>query len=63
MVLTPIVYLLLPTDLIPDFLLGPGFIDDILVFLALFGKVRRHLEQYILKHSPKNEKKPETHIN
>lgn len=60
-VLAPIVYLLLPTDLIPDFLLGPGFIDDILVFLALFGKVQRDLEQYILKHRLKNDQESETH--
>lgn len=61
-VLAPIVYLLLPTDLIPDFILGPGFIDDILVILALFGKVQRDLERYILKHSPKSEQESETQI-
>lgn len=60
--IAPIAYLLLPTDLIPDFLLGPGFIDDILVFISLFGKVQHDLEQYILKHSPKNERESETQI-
>lgn len=50
-VLAPLVYLLLPTDLIPDFLLGLGFMDDILVILLLFGKIQRDLKLYIMKHN------------
>lgn len=51
LVLTPVFYLLLPTDLIPDFLLGPGFIDDIIIIAFLFRKIRNDLERYILKHT------------
>lgn len=46
-VLAPLVYLLLPTDLIPDIFLGPGFIDDAIVILLLFGKILRDLNRYI----------------
>ncbi len=58
-VLVPIVYLLLPTDLIPDFFIGPGFIDDIFVLLTFSRKVQRDLDQYIFKHSSKKEKESE----
>lgn len=54
-VLIPFVYLLLPTDLIPDFLIGPGFIDDILIILPFWRKLQRDLEQYIAKHSQKDD--------
>ncbi len=50
-ILAPIVYLLLPADLIPDFLLGLGLIDDILVITFLFRKIQNDLERYILKHT------------
>ncbi len=50
-VLAPFAYLLLPTDLIPDIFLGPGFIDDTLVILLFLGKIQRDLERYILRHS------------
>lgn len=53
-VLIPFIYLLLPTDLIPDFLIGPGFIDDILIILPFWRKIQRDLEQYIAKHSQKD---------
>lgn len=59
-VLAPISYLLLPTDLIPDFLIGPGFIDDILVILLFFGKIKRNLKHYILQNSPTNGERAET---
>jgi uncharacterized membrane protein YkvA (DUF1232 family) len=47
-----LVYAVIPTDLVPDFLVGPGWLDDIIVlivgmaiFLALAPKsiVREHL--------------------
>lgn len=36
-------YFILPTDLIPDALLGLGFTDDMAVLVAAFTTIRRHM--------------------
>lgn len=36
-------YFVLPTDTIPDFLLGIGFTDDAAVLAAALGAIRSHL--------------------
>lgn len=38
-------YFVVPTDLIPDFILGMGFADDLTVLTAAFGLVRRHVTE------------------
>lgn len=37
-------YFILPTDAIPDFVLGLGFTDDIAVLTAALGTVRAHVK-------------------
>ena len=37
-------YFVLPTDAIPDFLLGVGFTDDIAVLSAAIASIRQHIK-------------------
>ncbi len=39
-------YFILPFDVIPDFVLGLGFTDDMAVLLAAFNVVRTHVKPY-----------------
>lgn len=36
-------YFILPLDVVPDFILGLGFTDDLAVLLAAFNVVRTHM--------------------
>jgi uncharacterized membrane protein YkvA (DUF1232 family) len=45
--LAALTYLLVPTDLIPDFLPIAGFSDDVVALTALLGMVRTHLTDAI----------------
>lgn len=38
-------YFILPVDVVPDFILGLGFTDDMAVLLAAFNVVRTHVTQ------------------
>ena len=38
-------YFILPVDVVPDFILGLGFTDDMAVLLAAFNVVRTHVNQ------------------
>jgi len=38
-------YFILPTDALPDFVLGLGFTDDMAVLLAAFNMVRTHVSE------------------
>lgn len=38
-------YFVLPIDLVPDFVLGLGFTDDLAVLLAAFNVVRTHVTE------------------
>lgn len=38
-------YFILPIDVVPDFILGLGFTDDMAVLLAAFNVVRTHVTQ------------------
>lgn len=38
-------YFILPIDVIPDFILGLGFTDDMAVLLAAFNVVRTHVTE------------------
>lgn len=37
-------YFILPVDVVPDFILGLGFTDDMAVLLAAFNVVRTHIK-------------------
>ena len=41
--LAALAYFVIPTDLIPDFIFGLGFADDLSVLTAAYGMVRRHV--------------------
>ncbi|MDO5018381.1 MAG: YkvA family protein [Lagierella massiliensis] len=40
------IYLLNPMDVVPDFILGLGFLDDLAVFTYLIKKIRKELDKY-----------------
>ena len=42
--LAALAYFVLPTDMIPDFLVGLGFTDDAAVLTAAFGLIAAHLK-------------------
>jgi uncharacterized membrane protein YkvA (DUF1232 family) len=44
MMLAALAYFVLPTDAIPDFIVGLGYTDDAAVFAALLGLVGRNLK-------------------
>ncbi|WP_295810793.1 YkvA family protein [uncultured Nitratireductor sp.] len=41
--LAALAYFILPLDVVPDFLLGLGFTDDVAVLAAALNAVRRHI--------------------
>jgi uncharacterized membrane protein YkvA (DUF1232 family) len=43
LLLAALAYFVLPLDVVPDFLLGFGFTDDIAVLAAALNAVRRHI--------------------
>jgi uncharacterized membrane protein YkvA (DUF1232 family) len=51
--LAALTYLLVPTDLIPDFLPIAGFSDDVVALTALLGMVRTHLTEAIRDRAQK----------
>lgn len=51
LILAAIVYLVLPYDLLPDFIGLPGRIDDVLIMAWLAWFYRNHVHQYVAKQS------------
>jgi uncharacterized membrane protein YkvA (DUF1232 family) len=45
-IIASLAYLILPTDLIPDFLPGIGFTDDAAVFILAFRQLSQELEHF-----------------
>lgn len=41
-----VVYFLMPADLVPDFILGLGFVDDVAVITRVVGAVREELARF-----------------
>lgn len=41
-----LVYFVVPTDIIPDFLLGAGYIDDSMVILWSFRSLKKEIKKY-----------------
>jgi uncharacterized membrane protein YkvA (DUF1232 family) len=58
--LAALAYFVLPIDIVPDFLFGLGFTDDIAVLWAAFGAVRHNIkpEHYIRANEVLGETKP-----
>lgn len=46
LIIGSLLYLLNPMDLVPDFLLGIGFLDDLAVFTYMIKKIRQELDKY-----------------
>jgi uncharacterized membrane protein YkvA (DUF1232 family) len=42
-----LLYILSPVDLIPDFLLGIGLLDDAAFFMWMLGKIRGELDRFV----------------
>jgi uncharacterized membrane protein YkvA (DUF1232 family) len=46
LLLAAIAYFVVPTDMIPDFITGIGFVDDASVLAGAINRVRRHLKPH-----------------
>ena len=46
MIVSALIYLINPLDLVPDFILGIGFLDDLTVFGYLLKKIKTELDKY-----------------
>lgn len=51
-----VVYFVTPTDFVPDFLLGLGFVDDIAVLTWVLGQIQEDLNQFKVWYSNKEKK-------
>jgi uncharacterized membrane protein YkvA (DUF1232 family) len=45
-VLAAILYFLFPMDLVPDFILGLGLVDDISVIIWVYNSLKEEIDQY-----------------
>jgi uncharacterized membrane protein YkvA (DUF1232 family) len=45
MLMAALAYFVLPLDVVPDFILGLGFTDDMTVLLTAFGLIRTHVTE------------------
>lgn len=52
-----VVYFVTPTDFVPDFILGLGFVDDIAVLSWVLSTIRTDLDEF--KTWEENKKKPD----
>ena len=50
-----VVYFVTPTDFVPDFILGLGFVDDIAVLSWVLGVIKEDLELYRNWEKEKNK--------
>lgn len=46
MIIAALIYLVNPMDIVPDMLLGIGFLDDISVFTYLIAKIKSEIDKY-----------------
>lgn len=46
LIIVGILYLLNPIDIIPDFILGLGYLDDVAVFFSVLHRMQDELDQY-----------------
>lgn len=46
MIIAALLYLINPMDIVPDILVGVGFLDDLSVFTYLIAKIKLELDKY-----------------
>lgn len=56
-IIAALIYFVIPTDLIPDFILGTGFLDDAAVLSFLFASIKGDIEDYKLYKLNMNNQK------
>lgn len=56
-IIAAMLYFVIPTDLIPDFILGTGFLDDAAVLSFLFASIKGDIDNYKLYKLNKNNQK------
>ncbi|MFZ5353189.1 MAG: YkvA family protein [Bacillota bacterium] len=44
-------YMLLPVDIVPDFIIGVGWLDDIAVLIFIWNAIRQELKDYSVSSS------------
>lgn len=54
-----VIYFVTPTDFVPDFILGLGFVDDLAVLTWVLGNIKNDLEDFKKWESEKEEKREE----
>lgn len=57
LLLAALAYFVMPVDVIPDFILGFGFTDDMTVLLAAFGLIRTHVTDAHLERAKETVEK------
>lgn len=58
-IIVAIIYFVMPIDMIPDFILGTGLLDDATVISFLLASLKSDLDKY-KSYKEKNEEKPTT---
>ena len=61
-VVAALLYFVVPLDVIPDFLFGWGFIDDIAVITYVFGQLTDELEAFKAWQNQQQEKEVESDV-
>ena len=57
LLLAALAYFVMPVDVIPDFILGFGFTDDMTVLLTAFGLIRTHVTDAHLERAKETVEK------
>ncbi|QZY57214.1 YkvA family protein [Crassaminicella profunda] len=55
MVMGGLIYIVSPIDIIPETILGFGFIDDAVLMLYMISKISDQLDKYIIKKDKKTD--------